>query len=161
MDGETTDARGQHVVLSVFWEGTAHQLGFTQAPRARPQLSKSPTCAQIGRFAFSCGATDITEQANTADSTGPFKMQFHGCGVTHGCAGVLLMSGLRDESRLVKERVEGLISQGFEVQVNAIGQSRGGVACVFLAQALAQLNEPDKCRLSLLLFDAVPGVSEP
>jgi len=84
-------------------------------------------------------------------------MQFDGCGVTNGCLGVLLMAGLREEAALVTQRVEELIAKGHRVSVNALGQSRGGVAGIFLAQALATIDQPAMCLLSLLLFDPVPG----
>ena len=45
------------------------------------------------------------------------------------------MAGLREEAQAVTQRVEALIAEGRRVQCNAIGQSRGGIACIFLAQA--------------------------
>jgi len=129
-------------LLSVFWEGTAHELGTTQ----------------VGRFAFACDVLDITKtETQLPSEVTAAKMMFDGCGVTNGCMGVLLMSGLREEAAAVTARVEELIARGHQVKCNVLGQSRGGIACIFLAQAIAQIKQPESCELSMFLFDPVPG----
>lgn len=127
--------------LSVFWEGTANSL--------------NPPTTQIGLFAAGTRGTDITSQGPLPArlETRHFKMCFDGCGVTHGVLGLLFAAGLRDEAEWVKERIDELREAYGAVACNVVGLSRGGIAAVFLAQALADVD----VELNMLLFDPVPG----
>ena len=63
-------------------------------------------------------------------------MAFDGCGVTHGCAGTLFASGLREQCARVVARVDALLQRGGALRVNVLGLSRGGIGAIYLAQAL-------------------------
>jgi len=67
------------------------------------------------------------------------------------------MEGIKEEAEFVCVRIEALLAKGFRVVCNAVGQSRGGVACILLAQAIAEISRPDDVQLNILLFDPVPG----
>ena len=90
-------------------------------------------------------------------------MAFDGCGVTDGFCGTICAKGLRRQCAAVRRQVDSLVAELASscqnppaLRVNAVGLSRGGVACLYLAQALADLHM-STCELSLLLFDPVPG----
>ena len=146
----------QDVLLTIFFEGTANTL--------------RPLTTQIGMFAEACGATDLTNPASpppsrvdeggsTADTaTLPcFKMQYDGCGVTNGLSGTLFAEGLREQCAEISKRIAQLSAVWRRVRVNALGLSRGGIACIFLAQALAEVECADQLDLTMLLYDPVPG----
>jgi hypothetical protein len=131
------------IYLNAFWEGTANTL--------------NPPTTQISLFAQACAARDISYDGSLAiDSDGPFKIAFDGCGVTNGISGTLFASGLRDQAKVVADHVHTLMSRERHVVLNAIGLSRGGIAVIFLCQALEGVS-PDKLTLNALLFDPVPG----
>ncbi|KAJ8611647.1 hypothetical protein CTAYLR_007881 [Chrysophaeum taylorii] len=138
--------------LTVFWEGTANTL--------------NPPTTQIGLFAAATMAIDITHEGGlpyrreTSLRSPPrdhFKMAFDGCAVTNGMLGLLFAVGLRQQARRVKTRIEQLLAAyGQTVKCNVLGLSRGGVAAIFLAQAL-ECYDKTAVELNLLLFDPVPG----
>ena len=139
--GAAWQAMEPEAILSVFFEGTANTL--------------RPPTTQIGLFAEACAAHDLTPpEARVPRDETAFKMQFDGCGVTNGLSGTLFAEGLREQCGRVHYRVEQLLARFRSVRVNALGLSRGGIACIFLAQALAPLP---RARLAMLLYDPVPG----
>jgi hypothetical protein len=130
----------------VFFEGTSNTL--------------SPMTTQIGLFFRSVVAQDVTNRSSSV--FGPMKLGFDGCGVTNGLTGTLFASGLTEQCAVVVRRVQELLRRSDQamVEVIAIGLSRGGVACIRLALALAASDELRKrTRVRLLLFDPVPGDS--
>jgi hypothetical protein len=132
--------------LVVFFEGTANTL--------------EPITTQIGLFFRGVVAQDVTGGSSSFAS--PMKLGFNGCGVTHGLSGTLFASGLTEHCAVVVHRVHELLRRSVEaeVEVIAVGLSRGGVACIRLALALAASDELRKrTRVRLLLFDPVPGDS--
>eukprot|EP01062_Namystynia_karyoxenos_P027644 TRINITY_DN21158_c0_g1_i1.p1 TRINITY_DN21158_c0_g1~~TRINITY_DN21158_c0_g1_i1.p1 ORF type:complete len:436 (+),score=71.66 TRINITY_DN21158_c0_g1_i1:137-1444(+) len=146
-------------VLTVFFEGTANTL--------------DPLTTQVGLFAHFCDAEDVTHRPPGSASYGqrPLKMAFDGCGVTDGCAGTLFACGLRKQCALVRSHVDGLVTQRWgrglrpplaegeaaaPLTVNAVGLSRGGIACLYLAQALAHYPR-SSVELSICMIDPVPG----
>ena len=136
--------------LTVFFEGTANTI--------------EPLTTQIGLFFTLTDAFDVSGgNLGGAPITQPRKMAFDGCGVTDGFCGTICAKGLRRQCQAVRRQVDSLIAELSAsyrppppLRVNAVGLSRGGVACLYLAQALADL-EMSTCELSLLLFDPVPG----
>jgi hypothetical protein len=131
-------------VLTVFFEGTANPLALL--------------VTQIGLFA------QITEGVNLASllpgaydpSSSSYVLAFDGCGVTNGLSGVLFAQGLSSQCRIVRNHVNYLLSSSHPLTVNAVGLSRGGIAVIYLAQMLQQINT-SQLQLNLLLFDPVPG----
>jgi len=90
-------------------------------------------------------------------------MGFDGCGVTDGCAGTLFAKGLDKQCDQVRRQLDAFLGERVPsgqlqrpVRVNVVGLSRGGIACLYLAQRLADLT-PSQCKLCMLLFDPVPG----
>ncbi|CAK9087974.1 Serine/threonine/tyrosine-interacting protein B [Durusdinium trenchii] len=90
-------------------------------------------------------------------------MAFDGCGVTDGFCGTICAKGLRRQCRMVRRQVDSLLAElknntaeQSKLRVNAVGLSRGGIACSYLAQEMADIPA-SSCELSLLLFDPVPG----
>ena len=136
------------VTLTVFWEGTGNTI--------------VPITTQIGIFAQLTEGIDISSALDKPvflNDGDKFKMLFHGCGVTHGCAGVIWAVGLRSQCRQVIDNLEHLVNMaGARVTCNVLGLSRGGCAAIFLAQMLAETTiSTDNLKLNLLLFDPVPG----
>lgn len=130
-------------VVNVFWEGTANTL--------------DPPTTQISLFAVACVGLDVGAQSEALEhSDGPFKLAFAGCGVSHGLKGALFANGLREEAGLVASHVTTLSKRGRHVVLNVYGLSRGGIAAIFLAQAL-QDRAASALSLNMLLFDPVPG----
>jgi hypothetical protein len=128
--------------LIVFWEGTANTL--------------NPLTTQIGLFSEACRARAVEGPHDVDDyDTGPLKISFDGCGVTHGNWGVLLARGLDEQVQTVVNTVRELI-RWTTVHVVAVGLSRGGIACMKLARALSQFSNA-QVTVSTLLFDPVPG----
>ena len=72
-----------------------------------------------------------------------------------GNCGMLFAAGLKAQCSLVIERVKGLIELGKILVVNCVGLSRGGIACLYLCQMLA--DYPDTVSVNMCLFDPVPG----
>ncbi|CAE7505326.1 styx-b [Symbiodinium natans] len=136
--------------LTVFFEGTANTI--------------EPITTQIGLFFALTDAFDVSGgNLGGAPITQPRKMAFDGCGVTDGFCGTICAKGLRRQCAAVRRQVDSLVAELASthqappaLRVNAVGLSRGGVACLYLAQALADLHM-STCELSLLLFDPVPG----
>ena len=145
-------ARGQQgpAHLTVFFEGTANTI--------------EPLTTQIGLFFTLTDAFDVSGgNLGGAPISRPRKMAFDGCGVTDGFCGTICAKGLRKQCVAVRRQVDSLVAElaaSYQtpppLRVNAVGLSRGGVACLYLAQALADLHM-STCELSLLLFDPVPG----
>ena len=154
--------------LTIFWEGTANTL--------------DPLTTQIGLFSEACCATPVTASSNNnydvvVPTEGPLKLSFDGCGVTNGNWGVLFASGLDGQVNVAVQIVETMLQQQQQqdtpqqndeqgVHVVAVGLSRGGMACMKLAQKLANTfpnttsharQPPPRVTASLLLFDPVPG----
>ena len=137
------------LTLNVFFEGTANRL--------------SPITTQVGLFFQQCTALDVTDPQTACRESSSFKMGFDGCGVVAGLAGVIWAVGLRDQCKVVLSRVKELLlaseSQQCGLIINVLGLSRGGIAGLYLAQALATLPAAGQARLvlNLCLFDPVPG----
>jgi hypothetical protein len=78
--------------------------------------------------------------------------------VSHGIGGTLFANGLRDEAEEVRDIVSKLMESQHHVVVNVFGLSRGGIAAIYLAQALSGEGfSPNKLTLNMMLFDPVPG----
>ena len=144
-DGNTTKGRR----LVVFWEGTSNTI--------------EPLTTQIGLFSRACQAAQVDSAEDVmqiSPSSVPLKISFDGCGVTHGTWGVLLASGLDEQCQVVLRIVEKMLQlqppgrNGTGVHVVAVGLSRGGMACMKLAQLL---SAKPHVTCSTLLFDPVPG----
>lgn len=129
--------------LSVYWEGTANSL--------------EPATTQIGLFAAATDAFDVTSKAIPRETT-QLKMAFDGCGRTHGTLGLLFAAGLRSQAALVAAKLREMreVYNQKPIRCNVVGLSRGGLACVYLAQALGDVPRKD-VELHMLLFDPVPG----
>mmetsp|Transcript_1350 Transcript_1350/g.3626 ORF Transcript_1350/g.3626 Transcript_1350/m.3626 type:complete len:395 (-) Transcript_1350:107-1291(-) len=141
------------VVLSVFFEGTGNTI--------------KPSRTLVGILYSLCAGTTTSAQdlASTSFHLGSsFKMAFDGCGVTHGIGGTLFAFGITTQCEEVIKVVRAVLQERPNVrllQVNALGFSRGGISCIKLAKRL-QVEMPkfenrSKVRLSMLLFDPVPG----
>uniref|UniRef100_A0A7S3NP58 Uncharacterized protein n=1 Tax=Aureoumbra lagunensis TaxID=44058 RepID=A0A7S3NP58_9STRA len=138
--------------LTVYWEGTANTL--------------SPPTTQIGLFWAATKGVDITDDnvplPHRASTQQHLKMAFDGCAVTNGSLGLLFAFGLRQQAARVASRIKQILARDNKeedespsIVCNVVGLSRGGIAAIFLAQAL-HMNEED-LELNLLLFDPVPG----
>ncbi|CAK8999049.1 unnamed protein product [Durusdinium trenchii] len=136
--------------LTVFFEGTANTI--------------EPLTTQIGLFFMLTDAFDVSGGSlGGAPLEQPRKMAFDGCGVTDGFCGTICAKGLRRQCRMVRRQVDSLLAElknntaeQSKLRVNAVGLSRGGIACSYLAQEMADIPA-SSCELSLLLFDPVPG----
>jgi len=135
--------------LTVFFEGTANTI--------------QPLSTQIGLFFTLTDAIDISGgHLGGVPLDQPRKMAFDGCGVTDGFCGTICAKGLRRQCKMVRRQVDILLAElqgkanSPKVRVNAVGLSRGGIACSYLAHAMADIPA-SRCELSLLLFDPVPG----
>lgn len=77
--------------------------------------------------------------------------------------GMVFAAGLTEQVDSVVRVVERMMSAGSRVSVVALGLSRGGMACLMLAQALSRLKRDHGDRagieLRMILFDPVPGNS--
>ncbi|CAB9513007.1 expressed unknown protein [Seminavis robusta] len=155
-------------ILSVFWEGTANTL--------------NPITTQIGVFSQACCAVPVAAPNQVPqDRRCPLKVSFDGCGVTNGSFwGGLFARGLEEQCDLVVAIVRKMLqnhksqssstntttnnNQPEFVHVVGVGLSRGGVACMKLAQKLAKAFPANNTNTgfqevtaSMLLFDPVPG----
>mmetsp|Transcript_26681 Transcript_26681/g.48917 ORF Transcript_26681/g.48917 Transcript_26681/m.48917 type:complete len:374 (+) Transcript_26681:208-1329(+) len=140
-------------VLSVFFEGTGNTI--------------RPARTLIGIIYSLCPATAVTPDAIASTAFHRHdhaKMAFDGCGVTHGTMGTLFATGVNTVAEDVINCVHGVLEgrpRTKFVQVNAVGFSRGGIACLRLAKKLqpvaVKYKDKTKIRLSMLLFDPVPG----
>ena len=100
---------------------------------------------QIGAFALKlCPATDVTTQSIPSPVPKQMKIAFDGCGVTHGCCGTLFAAGLREQTQVVRQKLEAIMLspdlQKRRVRLNVVGLSRGGCAAIFLAQELCHIS---------------------
>lgn len=147
--------------LVIFWEGTANPI--------------DPITTQIGVFAQVANAQRIYSPSQVPPGRGTLKLCFDGCGVTHGNMGVLFARGLDEQGDLAIAIIQEMLRQQTAEQqlpfaqesssshnhdgihVVAVGLSRGGVACMKLAQKLAKNFTADEVTASMLLFDPVPG----
>lgn len=135
-------------VLTVFLEGTSNPIHMQ--------------VTQIGLFAKDTKGIDITDDEELLQWNGRmphYKMLFDGCGVTHGCSGVICACGLDLHTDQVVERTKNLLEKipsTVELIVNAVGLSRGGIGCMFLAKKFGKLKYSNLI-LNMLLFDPVPG----
>ena len=144
------------VFLHIFWEGTANTLIL-------------PVTTQIGEFYVATDAQTFSnlppkddEMTRVLSTTKPHvKIGFNGCGVTHGCAGIICAHGLRDQAETVVQIIRSILRlrEKSVVFVNVVGQSRGAIGSIFLAQHLGAAKDiPTKSlNLRMLLFDPVPG----
>ena len=142
-------------VLSVFFEGTANPL--------------RPVTTQVGLFFSSTCALDVTAPEVELPPPQPegappleLKMGFDGCGVTNGMTGTLFAAGLAAQCDVVVKRARQILSAHgapLPLVINVLGLSRGGIAALLLAKALARLPRAlaPRVELSLCLFDPVPG----
>jgi hypothetical protein len=139
-------------LLTIFWEGTANTV--------------NPITTQIGFFSKACCGVAVSSPDQVpADRRCPLKLSFDGCGVTHGGFwGGLFAHGLDEQCDLAINIIQKMLMQQQEqlqqqissyycndnsdkevnrdqadgVHVVAVGFSRGGVACMKLAQKLAK-----------------------
>ena len=142
-------------ILSVFWCGTAGSI--------------DPPATQIGLFAQAAGGEDLSDWPDSLASPLPrvdprpslFKLCFDGIGYTGGCSGTLFATGLKRQADRVVRVIQRLRQDlGPTVRVNVLGLSRGGMASLYLCQALERAKDlcgPQDVDLRLLLFDPVPG----
>ena len=131
--------------LFVCFEGTANTL--------------RPITTQVGVFFEACVAVDLTDPSVAADAKATaHKIDFDGCGVTHGLAGTIWAYGLATHCDAVCARVEELLAHG-PLRVVCLGLSRGGIGALMLAKRFAQRfrADPPGIELHLCLFDPVPG----
>ncbi|CAK8998992.1 unnamed protein product [Durusdinium trenchii] len=148
--GDSSRAMPSAQQLQVFFEGTANTI--------------EPLTTQIGLFFMLTDAFDVSGGSlGGAPLEQPRKMAFDGCGVTDGFCGTICAKGLRRQCRMVRRQVDSLLAElknntaeQSKLRVNAVGLSRGGIACSYLAQEMADIPA-SSCELSLLLFDPVPG----
>mmetsp|Transcript_24257 Transcript_24257/g.56330 ORF Transcript_24257/g.56330 Transcript_24257/m.56330 type:complete len:397 (+) Transcript_24257:156-1346(+) len=147
--GEPDETGPLETILTVFFEGTGNTL--------------KPVTTQIGIFASMCAAQILTPTTEPASIEGSiFKMAYDGCGVTNGIAGTLFAAGLASQCDEVVAVIRLLVKTGVRrLRVNALGLSRGGIACMLLAKRIQA--EAEKIAracfvdLCMLLFDPVPG----
>ena len=144
------------IFLHIFWEGTANTLIH-------------PVTTQIGEFYVATHAQTFSnlppkddEMTRVLSTTKPHvKICFDGCGVTHGCAGIICAHGLRGQAEMVVQIIRSILRlrENSVVFVNVVGQSRGAIGSIFLAQQLGAAKDiPTKSlNLRMLLFDPVPG----
>ena len=105
------------------------------------------------------------------------KIAFDGCGVTHGCCGTLFATGLREQTQVVRQKLEAIMLSPDlhkrRVRLNVVGLSRGGCAAIILAQELCHISGTELSMVqssifymqltdrvvvqALFLFDPVPG----
>ena len=139
-------APARTLTLSVFFEGTHNEI--------------EPVTTQVGWFFDATDGVDITNRDVQADpsTSAEFKMGFDGCGVVCGLLGTVFAFGLASQCATVVQRVHELLRSGRPLRLNCFGLSRGGCACLMLAQRLSDLN-PELLTISLCLFDPVPGNS--
>jgi hypothetical protein len=64
--------------------------------------------------------------------------------------------GLKLQCEKVVKQIDALVSRGINVQVNACGLSRGGIAVMYLCQMLSKYPS-HTVSVYALLFDPVPG----
>lgn len=140
-------ARTDLVVLTVFFCGTSGGL-----------LRSDPT--QISDFYRLAQAQEVNSEELSRkplpfdlDGVTQFKKGFSGCGVTHGMRGTFFAHGLKEQCQEVVDDVVNLCQLG-KVRVNAVGLSRGAIACIYLAKRVSKI---DGVEVNLLLFDPVPG----
>lgn len=134
---------GVRVLLSVYFSGTGSSVASNAT---QIELFGAWTLAQD----VSNAATDAhalytamakEEAAIAAGKTVHLKMRFDGCGVARGLLGTLFAVGLDEQCEQVKKVVVRLVHLHHctELTVNAIGLSRGGIACLMLAKKLDAL----------------------
>jgi hypothetical protein len=150
---DISDPNKENVIVSVYFCGTGGTI-------------KGET-TQIGFFAKSCVASeDITDGSNN------YKFYFDGCGVTNGnlylfvnfrisfelgMMGTIFAAGLNSQCNEVVEKCEKILEQkNKRITLNVLGLSRGGIACLILANKLYNYRDID---INLFLFDPVPGNS--
>merc|ERR1712113_666960 len=146
--GITESTVMSHARLLVFFEGTANTL--------------LPRTTQVGYFYQEAEAVDISDaqaQLPTCLDDPSFKMGFDGCGITNGMAGTIWACGLASQVDIVIDRVHAILEHYVDLTITVLGLSRGGIAALLLAKALASKRGPDTKRISLnlCLFDPVPG----
>lgn len=133
--------------VTVYFEGTANSIDHIHP------------VTQIGLFASITKGIDLnTIRRDQYESfPGPFKLSFDGCGVSNGMRGLLFADGLLSQCQQVQRHVRTLMECGHsKIVLTAVGLSRGGIAVLFLAQLLGDINR-ELLQLNLLLFDPVPG----
>lgn len=94
--------------------------------------------------------------ARTEESESQIKMGFSGTGVDYGFSGTIFGTGLDRQCESVIERVLQEINSGHQITLNVYGHSRGGIAALFLAKQLGNINV-EKLTINLALLDPVPG----
>lgn len=132
------------VTLTVFMEGTSNPIDTVMT--------------QIAFFGKSCDAISLNSSSFSKPSIQPghYKVCFAGVGVTNGFWGVVLASGLKEQTQLVSQYAAAFVEAGLAVKINFVGLSRGGIGGIHLALELADFA-PEQVLLNLLLYDPVPG----
>lgn len=133
-----------NVVVSCFFGGSSSSFA-----------NRTSLVEMFGRWCQDGAGSDSEDDIST-------KLLFDGVGVAYGTMGMLFGRGLDEQAAQVVARVKRLRETFGEIDVpvcvNAVGLSRGGVACLVLAKLL-QEEFGSKVRLNLLLIDPVPGNS--
>ena len=138
--------------LTIFWEGTANTLD-------------RPVTTSIGEFYTDCDAVAVNPASGDAVRSALaarrpcLKMGFDGCGVTHGWPGLLCAVGLRSQAATVISCVRLILQEKKRLHLTVLGQSRGAIGAIFLAQQLAAATSirTEEVELRMLLSDPVPG----
>ena len=150
------DGQFSEIFLHIFW-------------KVLPTPLIHPVTTQIGEFYVATHAQTFSnlppkddEMTRVLSTTKPHvKIGFDGCGVTHGCAGIICAHGLRGQAEMVVQIIRSILRlrENSVVFVNVVGQSRGLLAVSsWLKQLGAAKDIPTKSlNLRMLLFDPVPG----
>lgn len=118
-------------VLSVYFSGTGHSIEYQNTLASK--------------------LYHATQSDNTHGT-----MSFNGCGVDYRIMGTLFGKGLERQCQFVKQRVIGLLKEGYQVKLNMYGHSRGGIACLLLILMLKDID-PSLLQINSVLMDPVPG----
>jgi len=129
-------------ILSVYFSGTDGTVlrGFTQ----------------ITLFFNLTAAIDLNDIDNIPLDVSHYKIAFDGCFVTNGTMGAIFAQGLTDQCQKVTKIVHHLINEGYKVQLNCMGLSRGGMAVLLLIKEFSKIPKIH-LEMNTLLFDPVPG----
>jgi len=111
---------------------------------------------QITTFSSYTSGFDLTNSTLPEENYQYYKFAFDGCGVTNGMIGMVFAYGLQEQCDKVKDVVSVLVQNHYKVILNCFGLSRGGIACLMLAQMLSDIPK-SQLEMNILLFDPVPG----
>jgi hypothetical protein len=138
----------QSAILSVFFGGTSSSF-----------VEKQTYIEFFGTWTDAFILFPKNKKDSLPSGEKKFKMLFDGCGVTNGLMGTIFSVGLDKQVKLVENTIKNVLLKKFDkLTVNAIGLSRGGMACLMLACKLIKAD-PKRVTLNLILFDPVPGNS--